>query len=63
MPISGIAAPLPEATISIASGLADTSLSACGVTLVSERAKRSTAITLMPAFSASGVNSLSHCSP
>ena len=58
-----MAAPLPEATISIASGLAATSLSACGVTLVSGRAKRSTAMILMPSFSAIGVNSLSHCSP
>jgi hypothetical protein len=39
--LCGIAAPEPEATTSIASGLADTSFSACGVTLVSLRAKRS----------------------
>ena len=42
--------------------------SATGVTpqalkLVSGRAKRSTATTLMPSFSASGVKALSHCSP
>jgi hypothetical protein len=52
MALCGIAAPLPEATTSIASGLADTSFSAWAVTLVSERAKRSVATTLMPFFSA-----------
>jgi hypothetical protein len=43
--------------------LAAVILSACGVTLVSVRAKRSVATTLMPAFSSSGALSLSHCSP
>jgi hypothetical protein len=57
------AAPEPEATTSIASGLADTSFSACGVTLVSLRAKRSAATTLMPAASPCLVNSFSHSSP
>ena len=44
----GIAAPLPEATTSIASGLAATSFSAWPVTLVSVRAKRSTAMICGP---------------
>ena len=61
--LCGIAAPEPEATTRIASGLAELSLSACGVTLVSVRAKRSVATTFMPAFSASGVSALSHSSP
>jgi hypothetical protein len=43
--------------------LAETSFRACGVTLVSVRAKRSTAMTFMPFFSASGVRALSHSSP
>ena len=63
MPLCGMAAPLPLATISIASGLAATSLSACAVTLVSARAKRSVATTLMPAASATGVKSFSQPSP
>jgi hypothetical protein len=61
--LCGIAAPLPEATTRIASGFADISLSAWPVTAVSVRAKRSTATCLMPAFSASGVMSLSQASP
>ena len=63
MPLWGMAAPEPEATISMASGLADTSFRACAVTLVSARAKRSVATTLMPFFSASAVKSFSQLSP
>ncbi|MCY1367001.1 hypothetical protein D9M69_539150 [compost metagenome] len=63
MAMWGMAAPLPEATISTASGLAALILSACGVTLVSVRAKRSVATILMPAFASSGPISFSHCSP
>ena len=58
-----MAAPLPEATTIIASGLAAVSFSACAVTLVSARAKRSVATSLMPAFSSSGLTACSHCSP
>ncbi len=58
-----MAAPLPEATMSTASGLADASLSACEVTLVSLRAKRSVATSWMPAFSRRGFASCSHDSP
>ena len=60
---SGIAAPLPEATISIASGFAPTSFSTWPVTLVSEREKRSVATTLMPLLAASAVKSFSQLSP
>ena len=63
MALCGMAAPEPEATTSIASGLAAVSFSAWAVTLVSARAKRSVAITLMPFFSASAVMALSHSSP
>ena len=58
-----MAAPEPEATTSMASGLAETSFRAWGVTLVSLRAKRSVATTLMPAFSPWAMNSLSQLSP
>ena len=60
-----MAAPEPEATISIASGLAAVSLRACAVTLVSERAKRSVATTLISGaiFAASAWKSFSQLSP
>ena len=63
MALCGMAAPEPEATTSIASGLAAVSLSAWAVTLVSLRAKRSAATTLMPFFSPSAVMAFSHNSP
>ena len=47
----------------IASGLAEVSLSACAVTLVSARAKRSVPTIVMPFFAASAVKSLSQPSP
>ena len=56
-------APEPEATTRIASGLADTSFSACGVTLVSVRAKRSVATSFRPAGSRSLLICLNQSSP
>ena len=45
----GITAPLPEATTSMASGLGESTLSACAVTEASARPKRSTLTSLSPA--------------
>ena len=65
MPLCGMAAPEPEATTRMASGLAATSLSAWPVTAVSLRAKRSVATILMPGaiLAASAWKSLSQLSP
>ena len=64
MALCGIAAPLPEATINIASGLALLSFNACAVTLVSGRAKRSTATICGPPSSVDcALKSFSQLSP
>ena len=58
-----MAAPLPEATTSTASGLAETIFSTWPVTDVSVRAKRSVSISLMPFSPSARVISLSQPSP